>query len=508
MNKLTAIRYRMISKVREYRISKIGSAKRYSDSISKYAGHTILSSNDANKYIYDNLMNNKPFLAGRFGSTELLNIRSFDFGGFIGQKYDRAFHFNHLCEWSGFFPNDIKLLPRFVDEMKTACKELDFLAVWFQPFEDYYIKKIMKPELKISYLLDFEPWADDFHWSAALEGKKVLVIHPFENTIRNQYRNRDLLFPNTDILPKFELKTLRAVQTLAGTVDPRFSTWFDALEWMYEEAMKIDFNIAIVGCGAYGLPLAARLKQSGKQAIHLAGATQLLFGIKGKRWEANEAFAYVREWFNESWIWIGFFCIICLYNLLNPFITIWLGENYLFPQSTVLVIVVSFYIQVTMRTGEMFKSASGLFWNDRYAPVAQCLINIVLSIALAQKYEITGIFIGTSVSMLLTKWWITPYVLFKHKFQLPLRRYFLKYGAFTGIGGFAFFATTFCIDFIHSTSIAFFSLKMLICVLLPNVIFLLCLFKTKEFQYCLDLLAKGPLKKYIRKMQQKENKLK
>lgn len=161
-----------------------------------------------------------------------------------------------------------------------------------------------------------------------------------------------------------------------------------------------------------------------------------------------------------------------------------------------------------MRTGEMFKSASGLFWNDRYAPVAQCLINIVLSIALAQKYEITGIFIGTSVSMLLTKWWITPYVLFKHKFQLPLRRYFLKYGAFTGIGGFAFFATTFCIDFIHSTSIAFFSLKMLICVLLPNVIFLLCLFKTKEFQYCLDLLAKGPLKKYIRKMQQKENKLK
>ena len=49
--------------------------------------------------------------------------------------------------------------------------------------------------------------------------------------------------------------------------------------------MKIDFDVAIIGCGAYGFPLAAKLKQAGKQAIHLAGATQLLFGIKGKRWE-------------------------------------------------------------------------------------------------------------------------------------------------------------------------------------------------------------------------------
>ena len=72
---------------------------------------------------------------------------------------------------------------------------------------------------------------------------------------------------------------------------------------MYQEAMKTDFDIAIIGCGAYGLPLAAKIKKAGKQAIHLAGATQLMFGIKGKRWEENEAFAYVRKWFNESWVY-------------------------------------------------------------------------------------------------------------------------------------------------------------------------------------------------------------
>lgn len=101
------------------------------------------------------------------------------------------------------------------------------------------------------------------------------------------------------------MKVLKAVQTLAGTKDPRFNTWFDALEWMYREAMNIDFDIAIIGCGAYGLPLAAKLKASGKQAIHLAGATQLLFGIRGNRWDHGEAFAYVRRWYNSAWVYPG-----------------------------------------------------------------------------------------------------------------------------------------------------------------------------------------------------------
>lgn len=305
MNKITGIQYRLKSKAREYKIAKQGSAKAYADSMKNYSGHCMLSADQANQYIYDRIKSGEPFLAGRFGSTELLNMRSFDFGEFIGQKYNKDFHFNHLCEWSGFFPHDINMLAQFVDEMKTSCQEVDFLAVWFQAFEDYYIKNTMPTNLKIGYLLDFEPWAGNVHWSAALKGKKVLVIHPFEHTIQSQYKKRELLFPGTDILPEFELHTLKAVQTLAGTVDPRFSTWFDALEWMFQEAMKTDFDIAIIGCGAYGLPLAAKIKKAGKQAIHLAGATQLLFGIKGKRWEENKAFAYVRKWFNESWVYPG-----------------------------------------------------------------------------------------------------------------------------------------------------------------------------------------------------------
>lgn len=143
-------------------------------------------------------------------------------------------------------------------------------------------------------------------WSAALKGKKVLVVHPFENSIRKQYEeNRKHIFERIydaeDILPEFELITLKAVQTLAGENDDRFRTWFDALNWMEEQCGQIDFDVAIIGCGAYGFPLAAAIKRMGKIAIHLGGATQIMFGIIGSRWE-NEYLRFYHDVVNEHWV--------------------------------------------------------------------------------------------------------------------------------------------------------------------------------------------------------------
>ncbi|MDP4184317.1 MAG: hypothetical protein Q8862_04035, partial [Bacteroidota bacterium] len=77
--------------------------------------------------------------------------------------------------------------------------------------------------------------------------------------------------------------------------------WFEALDWMKAEISKKDFEVCILGCGAYGFPLAAYVKQIGKKAIHLGGVTQLLFGIKGKRWESETIYPY-SNLFNEHWI--------------------------------------------------------------------------------------------------------------------------------------------------------------------------------------------------------------
>jgi hypothetical protein len=68
---------------------------------------------------------------------------------------------------------------------------------------------------------------------------------------------------------------------------------------MEEQIGQADFDIAIIGCGAYGFPLAAHVKRMGKKAVHLGGATQILFGIRGKRWDSLPAIAQLM---NEHWV--------------------------------------------------------------------------------------------------------------------------------------------------------------------------------------------------------------
>lgn len=113
-----------------------------------------------------------------------------------------------------------------------------------------------------------------------MQGKRVLAIHPFEKSIQAQYLRREQLFPGTNVLPQFELMTVKAVQSAAGN-PVEFATWAEALTSMQQKIDQLDFDVALIGSGGYGLPLAAHVKSLGKQSIHMGGALQILFGIKG-----------------------------------------------------------------------------------------------------------------------------------------------------------------------------------------------------------------------------------
>ncbi len=80
-----------------------------------------------------------------------------------------------------------------------------------------------------------------------------------------------------------------------------YRDWFEALDYMKEEIEKKKFDVCILGFGAYGFPLAAHVKRMGKKAIHLGGVTQMLFGIKGKRWEDYSFYPYTNL-FSEHWV--------------------------------------------------------------------------------------------------------------------------------------------------------------------------------------------------------------
>lgn len=275
--------------------------EKYSGKVGFYAGKNLLDPDALGKELQEMILSEKPFMLSRFGASELMCCSMYEFD----MKGKQKNSVRQLVKWSGFFPDSVAAGKKFYNVNIEAFKEIDYLGVWFRRFEDYFIKKYLNKQSKNIFLFDIEPWrAPEHPWTKALKGKKVLVIHPFESTIMDQYYNhREELFENKEILPEFKLVTLKAVQTIAGMSDPRFVTWFDALEYMYKEALKIDFDIAIIGCGAYGLPLAAKIKQAGKQAIHLGGVTQILFGIKGKRWEEMEDYRYIKDMMNDAWVY-------------------------------------------------------------------------------------------------------------------------------------------------------------------------------------------------------------
>ncbi len=236
-----------------------------------------------------------PFMMGRFGAVELFNMRTEEFH----QKAKRRKACDQLFTCAGFFPNDPDLLPRFHAVMKDACSQVDILGAWQNPFEDYYIRHYCTRLRAITQLSFLEPWRHTFPWSSALEGKRVLVVHPFEESIRQQYARHEQIFADKRILPDFELLTLKAVQTAGTATDSRFGDWFEALDWMCRACDALDFDVALVGCGAYGFPLAAHIRQQGKQVVHFGGSLQILFGIRGRRWDELDPF--VSAMYNDAW---------------------------------------------------------------------------------------------------------------------------------------------------------------------------------------------------------------
>lgn len=274
-----------------------------------------LRPDSASQDLYSLLSSPRPCMIARYGSTELLCIISYLSATMCGKwtftaprRWWNDGVIRQMQQWSGFFPATVEKLERFSQLMLADSREVDYLGSWRR--DEVYLRPYFNSGMRSTLLRYLEPFWCEHPWTRALEGKKVLVVHPFAETIERQYKERrEHLFENPEVLPQFQLETIKAVQSLGGESN-EFADWFDALHWMEQEIDNRDYDICLIGCGAYGFPLAAHVKRMGKKAVHLGGALQLLFGIKGRRWE-NPMYG-VREWgipegsysrlMNEYWV--------------------------------------------------------------------------------------------------------------------------------------------------------------------------------------------------------------
>lgn len=187
--------------------------------------------------------------------------------------------------------------------------------------------------------------------------------------------------------------------------------------------------------------------------------------------------------------WIFGFCSICLFVLYNPFISLWLGTQYLFDMKIVAIIVVNFYMLGMRQPVLTERDALGIFWYDRHKPIFESVINLVCSIPLAFKFGIVGVFLGTLISTVTTSLWVEPYVLFKHGFHKKCVVYFAKYFGYAAVTAAAGGVCWLLAAQVHiAAPILNFAVKALICGIIPNIIFLLVYCRTASFQALLDIL--------------------
>lgn len=217
----------------------------------------------------------------------------------------------------------------------------------------------------------------------------------------------------------------------------------------------------------------------------------------GNMWvkESKEKNYSIFKKINFLTFWIYSFITVCLVCLFNPFIEIWVGNEYLFSMDIVIILVINFYLTGMRKSVLTFRDATGLFYKDRYKAVIEAIINLFSSIILAKYLGVFGVFLGTFISSLTTCVWIEPYVLYKYGFEKSLWSYFKDYFKKTLLAATLVTFTYLICNIITGNIYLSFIIKLLICLIIPNVVLLLIYRKTEEYKYFYDKLISKFIKK-------------
>ena len=179
--------------------------------------------------------------------------------------------------------------------------------------------------------------------------------------------------------------------------------------------------------------------------------------------------------------WLYGLAGICLLELLNPFVELAFGRKYLFDFPVVLILCINFFLNGTRKVTLIFKESMGLFWYDRYKSIIEAFLNLITSILFVLHFGITGVFMGTITSTVLTSLWVEPYVLYKYRFQKSAVPFFLKYALNLIVMGSVWVITNLCCRQIEGMLIFQLIIRLGICAIIPNLLLWLVYKKSEEY---------------------------
>ena len=274
----------------------------------------VLDLTSSNAAIRSLILGDKPFLVGRLGlGSEPVVAAATMAGQLVTSEWLQL-----VQSQAGVYPSDEPAVVRDFAQLYTdAIASADLMARWgSEPFGASADEKIQAQDGLIAehctgrsgcqmvHTRALEPWylIDASPWSELLANRTVLVVHPFEDSIRTQFLRREQIWPGergARILPSLQLRTVRPVSSISGWRP--HANWSQSLDTVLRSIDKLDgaFDVALVAAGSYGMPLAAAIKRMGKGAIYVGGGLQLMFGIKGERWAHRTD---LQPFFTSSWV--------------------------------------------------------------------------------------------------------------------------------------------------------------------------------------------------------------
>ncbi|MFB3170667.1 sugar translocase [Neobacillus sp. 179-C4.2 HS] len=200
---------------------------------------------------------------------------------------------------------------------------------------------------------------------------------------------------------------------------------------------------------------------------------------------------------NFANFWIFGVCTVVLWNLINPFITLWVGNQFVFSNYIVFAILLNFYTTGLQTACTSFRETTGLFKKGKYRPIIAAIVNLLASLYLVQKIGVAGVLWGTVISRLLTYFWYDPYVIFKYVFQRSVKKYFIKYIFFLLLVFISAIITNILGNLLDYSTLINVVIRGSLSLVIPNILFFILFRKSEEFNYLLNIIRKIGVKSSI-----------
>lgn len=184
--------------------------------------------------------------------------------------------------------------------------------------------------------------------------------------------------------------------------------------------------------------------------------------------------------------WLYTFFGTCVTVLINSFIKIWAGENYMLSNIVAFFIGLNLYVYGMQGVISSYRNAYGLFVQGKYRPVIMTVVNIILSIILVQYLDILGVIIATVISRLLIIGTYDPIVVFKYGLKSNVLKYFVKYIKYLMIFISLSIIGLILISYINIDNLFIWIIMAIIVSIIVNLILILMFFKSEYFKFYID----------------------